>query len=158
MKSLTYVKTLPDEASMLEFAGFFAQACEDTAVIFLHGDLGAGKTTFARGFLRGLGFAGKVKSPTYTLVEPYTIAKRQVFHFDLYRCLDPEELMYIGIKDYFIPGAVCLVEWPELGAGYLPESDIDCFFSIKDQGRTLKIVSNTLLGKKIIERLGHDVS
>lgn len=112
---------------MLALGAELARRFPDGGLITLHGDLGAGKTTLVRGLLRELGHAGVVKSPTYTLVEPYHTNGRDIFHFDLYRVADPEELEYMGIRDYLRPDALCLVEWPEKAGDILPKPDLQVF-------------------------------
>ena len=127
--------------------------CLDRGVIYLRGDLGAGKTTLCRGILRGKGHPGAVKSPTYTLVEPYQLDGVNLFHFDLYRVADPEELEYMGIRDYFGPGNLCVVEWPERGEGILPPADLEVTIGVENRGRAVRIMAYSDFGEIILTRL-----
>lgn len=147
--------TLPNEQSTLDFAAQMAGVCPAQLVIFLQGNLGAGKTTFARGFLRALGHQGTVKSPTYTLVETYTLGDKTIFHFDLYRIKDTQELEFIGIQDYFAQKAISLIEWPENGEGLLPPADLSCYIEPDNSGRQVKLVAHSKQGKDVLERLTH---
>ena len=135
---------------MVSLGARLGAACEPGLVVFLQGDLGMGKTTFSRGFIQSLGHAGAVKSPTYTLVEPYQLGDLQVFHFDLYRLGDPEELEFMGIRDYFGDLSVCLVEWPERGLGALPTGDIVINIEQEGQGRCLAFEAATEQGRRVL--------
>ena len=132
---------IEDEAAMMAFGGKLADDLTEGGIVLLKGDLGAGKTTLVRGLLRHLGHQGIVKSPTYTLVEPYELKDRKVYHFDLYRLGDPEELEYMGGRDYWECGALCLIEWPEQAKGYLPEADLTLEISYQDTGRSISIIN-----------------
>lgn len=130
-------------------------------VIFLQGDLGAGKTTLTRGFMHGLGHVGAVRSPTYTLVETYMLPPKpenmseqiQVHHFDLYRLGDPEELEYIGIRDLLVPGSVSLIEWPTQGEGVLPSPDVSVHIDYDGDGRRVTLDALSDVGLMILGKL-----
>lgn len=147
------VVQLPDEAATLALGAALGKAAEAGAIIFLHGDLGAGKTTFCRGLLRGLGFTGSVKSPTYTLVEPYELPQVTVYHFDLYRLHDPQELEYMGIRDYFEPRNLCLVEWPDKGGSLLPRPDLFITIQMVNAGREFTLSPANARGELILRNL-----
>jgi tRNA threonylcarbamoyladenosine biosynthesis protein TsaE len=134
---------LPDESATARLGATLARAIEQEAsavraqgmVIALAGDLGAGKTSVVRALLRTLGVTGAVKSPTFTLVEPYVISSLDFYHFDFYRLADPEEFSFAGFREMFGPGAVCLIEWPEKAAGHLPPVDLRIDLQIEGEGR-----------------------
>ena len=138
---------LADEQAMSDFGTRIARVTQGHGLIFLVGNLGMGKTTLSRGIIRGLGHVGAVKSPTFTLVEPYEIGDIRAFHFDLYRLVDPEELEFLGIRDYFEDDALCLIEWPDKGAGFLPKPDLTITISPQDSGRSLNILSQGSRGE-----------
>lgn len=133
------------EDAMVAFGELLGRECEAAGkfmCLFLEGDLGAGKTTLSRGILRAFGHVGAVKSPTYTLVEVYELRDRTLCHFDLYRLGDPEELEYMGIRDYFVEKNVCVIEWPERGAGILPKADLIVQLTPEGDGRRVHIQRN----------------
>lgn len=145
------IKTyLASEEETLAFAGALAKAVPEGCYLYLQGTLGAGKTTFARGFLRGLGYQDKVKSPTYTLIEPYEVAGRTIYHCDFYRIKDIRELEELGIGEYFLPEAICLIEWPEAGAPLLPTPDLVVSLALKDEGREISLEAGTPRGEAIL--------
>ncbi len=161
---------LLDEAATLEFGGELAAATfqESSAgdvvlegmgtphlggMIYLQGDLGAGKTTLSRGFMRAFGYNGPVKSPTYTLVEPYEFELCNIYHFDLYRLADPEEVAYLGTDEYFAESNLCLVEWAEKGEKWLPPADLVIDIADEGTGRRLTCQSLTEKGTIIAKRL-----
>lgn len=145
-----------DEDAMVAFGaalGKILAAQPHAATLFLSGNLGAGKTTLSRGILRGFGHTGSVKSPTYTLVEVYEFGARHVYHFDLYRLGNAEELEYMGIRDYFNSTDICLLEWPDRGAGYLPEPDFEIEVSINGTGRFVTASAVSPLGNELLQLL-----
>jgi tRNA threonylcarbamoyladenosine biosynthesis protein TsaE len=142
-----------DEATMESLGARLGAVCEPGLVVFLQGDLGMGKTTFSRGVIRAMGHQGVVKSPTYTLVESYELSDLQVFHFDLYRLANPEELEFMGIRDYFGDFSVSLVEWPERGLGALPLPDLVINIMWADSGRRLTYTAVTERGRKTLAHM-----
>lgn len=154
--TLKFTVELSTQEQTESFAAEVAKACrvmKASISIHLIGDLGAGKTTFSRGFIQSLGFTGRVKSPTYTLVEPYEIGELNVFHFDLYRLADPEELEFMGIRDYQQSGSINLIEWPSKGEGYLPPPSICINIGFIEQGRVIEVESLDAIGERVIRQL-----
>ena len=147
-------KSLESEAATINLGRLLAPALDAAGVIFLSGGLGAGKTTLCRGLLRGLGYDGAVKSPTFTIVEPYELERGSVYHFDLYRLAHPDELDYLGAEDYFAAEALCLIEWPERGAGFLRMPDLELTLTVTSEtSRQLQLRAQTLKGERAMARL-----
>ena len=147
-------KSLDSEAATINLGRLLAPALDAAGVIFLSGGLGAGKTTLCRGLLRGLGYDGAVKSPTFTIVEPYELERGSVYHFDLYRLAHPDELDYLGAEDYFAAEALCLIEWPERGAGFLPTPDLELTLTVTSEAsRQVQLRAQTLKGERAMARL-----
>ena len=149
---------LPDaaatEALGSRLAGLLTEACRDTPlVVHLEGPLGAGKTTLVRGLLRGLGHAGRVRSPTFTLIEPYDLPACDVAHLDLYRLADPGELEYLGLADMFRPGTLVLVEWAEKGGDRLPKADVRLALDYEGEGRSARCEAGSNHGEPVLAGL-----
>ncbi len=142
---------LADSEATERFGARLGGCCMPGTVIHLHGELGAGKSTLVRGLLQGLGHPGAVKSPTYTLVEGYELDGQRYYHFDLYRLGDPEELEYLGIRDYFDGQAIALLEWPERGIGLLPPADLELWLDYHDPGRRLRLAGTGDRAAAIVE-------
>lgn len=146
-------RTVPAAADMEALGARLAPGLKPGMVIFLHGELGAGKTTLIRGILHARGHRGAVKSPTYTLVEPYALPSMTVYHFDFYRLGHPEELEFLGIRDYLEGQGASLIEWAERGAELMPEPDIDVYIERVDDGRCVRLVSHTTSGAALLSGL-----
>ena len=144
---------LPTEAAVVGFGRALAAQMPLGTTLYLYGELGAGKTTLTRGIAWGLGHTGAVKSPTYTLVEPYSDLQKPMYHFDLYRLGDPEELEYMGIRDYFDAQALVVVEWPERGGDFLPRADMEIRLTVKGQGRHAQVSAYSDIGDECLSAI-----
>ena len=150
---MAYTLHIPDEQAMVALGRRLADVLGPGLVVHLQGELGSGKTTFSRGLIQGLGHDGAVKSPTYTLVEPYQSLQPPVYHFDLYRLGHPEELEFMGIRDYLDGACLCLIEWPERGGGVLPPADLVITIATDGTGRRVTLRADTAHGEVVLGRL-----
>lgn len=152
---------LADERATARLGQALARAVEGNAaaisraglIVALAGDLGAGKTSVVRAMLRALGVTGSVRSPTFTLVEPYVVSSLNFYHFDFYRLADPEEFSFAGLREMFGPAAVCLIEWADKAAGHLPTADLRIDLHVIDEGRQASVTAATELGAACLGRI-----
>ena len=149
------MRFLAAEADTLALGGELASGLAPGLVIYLSGDLGTGKTTLVRGLLRALGVAERVKSPTFSLVELYTISSLYLYHFDFYRFSHSGEWIDAGFRDHFNAASVCVVEWPEKAGGQLPAPDVRITIEVSGSGRSVTISAESEAGGKCVERLQH---
>ena len=149
---------LDNEEAQVAFGEALGQVLQGRGLVYLEGELGAGKTTLTRGILRAYGHQGAVKSPTYTLVEPYELNDQRVYHLDLYRLADPEELEFIGGRDVLADDAVTIVEWPSRGEGWLPAPDLRLTLEVVEQGRLVSLAAGSDNGQRMLELLRSKVS
>lgn len=150
----TFATYLPDEAATSAFGSCLARCLAPGLLVYLHGDLGAGKTALTRALLHAGGYVGHVKSPTYALVEHYRLpSAQQVVHFDLYRMGSPEEFLDAGLAEEFNGENICIVEWPEQGAGILPQPDWRIYLSVRDDGREVELQACSTQGELCLNRL-----
>ncbi len=149
---------LESAEAQLAFGAHLAGVLKPPCLIFLAGELGTGKTTLTRGILGGLGYPGQVRSPTYTLIEPYELQGCELYHFDLYRLADPDELAELGVRDLLHDRAIWVVEWPERAAELLPNPDLRILISYRPPGRRLSISAGSAVGESICANLGSAIN
>lgn len=152
MKQIAITMELPTERTTFALGEYLGQLAHSNMVIYLYGELGAGKTTLVRGFLHARGYFGKVKSPTYSFVESYVELKFPVYHFDLYRLNKPAELECISIRDYLNDKSIILIEWPEKGRGFIPDPTIKLTMEILEKGRKVNLAAANLLGQTVLDK------
>ena len=144
---------LDSEEAQVAFGEALGQVLQGRGLVYLEGELGAGKTTLTRGILRAYGHLGAVKSPTYTLVEPYELGSQRIYHLDLYRLSDPEELEFIGGRDVLADDALSIIEWPSRGEGWLPAPDLRLTLEVMEQGRLVSLAPGSDQGERILAAL-----
>ena len=144
---------MPDAAATERLGAALARGIGPGRVLHLQGDLSTGKTTLARGLLRALGYAGRVKSPSYTLVEPYELSRLNLYHFDFYRFKDRSEWLSSGFREYFNPGSACLVEWPERAAPHLAAPDLEVKLQFAGEARRARLEAHTPAGRSWLSSL-----
>lgn len=144
---------LASDADTLAWGEKIGRALKGRGIVYLYGELGAGKTTLCRGILRSYAYSGAVKSPTYTIMEPYELDAVRIFHFDLYRLNDPDEWNYLGVDGFFSEQTLCLIEWPERVGGNLPMADLAVTLAYQEQGRTMKIRALSDYGHGVLAAL-----
>jgi tRNA threonylcarbamoyladenosine biosynthesis protein TsaE len=152
----SWSRFLPDEAATLTCGAWLARGVVAGLKIYLHGDLGSGKTTLIRGVLRGLGHVGKVKSPTFTLLELYEVSSLYLYHFDFYRFTDSGEWEDAGFRDYFDAKSVCMVEWPEKVGDLLPSPDVEIRLCVEGNGRRITVSARTEAGSQCLDRVSSE--
>lgn len=150
---MAWQEEVADEAASVALARCFADHLVPPCVIYLQGDLGAGKTLFARAYIHALGYEGYVKSPSYGLLETYEVGDKSVLHLDLYRIEDPEELEYLAIRDLFEKNTVLMVEWPDRGKHYLPRPDLVLFFGEMNETRFIRCHPFTEFGRELASKV-----
>ena len=146
----THLNDLRDTEAL---ARTLANNLHGIGTVYLQGNLGAGKTTLVRALLQVLGWSGNVKSPTYTLIEPYVVSKMHVYHFDFYRFNVPEEFLEAGLEEYFDGSGLCLIEWPDKAQPYLPQADLETHLNLLDGVRQAKVTGLSVAGKQCVNRL-----
>lgn len=144
---------LPNEMATQALGSTLAPFLQSPLILYLSGELGAGKTTLVRAMLRQLGITGAIKSPTFSLIEPYSCPRGSVYHCDLYRLDDPEEVLGIGLRDYCDANSILIIEWPEKGGDLLPSADLVIKLTLANPGRTCHIKAKTSRGKKLLANL-----
>ncbi len=152
-KLITKNFQIANEQQMQQLGASLCQVISAPCRINLKGNLGAGKTTFTRGFVRATGYEGMVKSPTYTLIEPYALSNFHLYHIDLYRLSDPEELEFLGIREMLEEDSVLIAEWPELGKGVLPAPDLELHIEYRGEGRAVGMSSVSNKGREVLTRI-----